>query len=276
MPDPSDPPEPEPQDEPDPFAPLESSAAEEEAANVPDPPDTEELGSGDEEQADRVDFGHGLVAERVGPPKPSEKGADRKPSEAASEDAAAGTAEPGRRAFLQKAGGVVFGTAIVAAPVAVAVRAVSSPLFEERKAGVSARLTTLDALVPGGPPQAFKVVADKTDAWTTYQDLPLGLVYVQRLENGELRVFSASCPHAGCAVEYRHEGKVKEKELGEHYYCPCHESAFALAGEIASAESPALRGLDALEVDEEKLAVGEVWVRFQKFKAGIEAKQPIA
>ena len=62
----------------------------------------------------------------------------------------------------------------------------------------------------------------------------------------------------------------------KHYYCPCHESAFALGGEIASTGSPAKRGLDTLEVDEKKLAAGEVWVRFRKFKAGIKEKKPLS
>lgn len=184
--------------------------------------------------------------------------------------------EAGRRDFLQKAGSVVLGGAMMAAPAAIGLRVVASPLFGDKANGVLARLTTLDAILPGGPPQAFKVVADKKDAWTTYKDLPLGLVYAQRDEKGDLTVFSAICPHAGCAVEYRKSGAIGSQEMGEHYYCPCHTSAFDLAGEIATDGSPAKRGLDTLEVDEEKLAAGEVWVRFRKFKAGVAEKKAIS
>ena len=180
--------------------------------------------------------------------------------------------EPPRREFFS----IALGTAIVAAPVAVGLRVVGSPLFAGKSGGVLARLTTLDSLQVGGPPQAYKVIADKVDAWTTYKDLPLGLVYLQRVGEKDVVAFSASCPHAGCAVEYRREGEIKGVRFDEHYYCPCHESAFALGGEIASSGSPAKRGLDTLEVDEGKLARGEVWVRFRKFKAGTSEKKPIS
>lgn len=176
--------------------------------------------------------------------------------------------EPPRREFIS----IALGGAMVAAPALVGLRVVASPLFSGKAGGVLARLTTVDSLVPGGPPQAFKVVADKKDAWTTYKDLPLGLVYAQRSEDGkEISVFSASCPHAGCAVEFRKGGAH-----GSHYYCPCHESSFNPDGSLAPDNTQAKRGLDSLEVDEEKFALGEVWVRFQKFKAGVAEKEAIS
>jgi menaquinol-cytochrome c reductase iron-sulfur subunit len=178
---------------------------------------------------------------------------------------------PGRRQFLQKAGSVVVGGAIVACPAAVGLFAVSAPVRRASKGGVVVRLTALDALPEDGTPQIFKVVADKVDAWTTHKDLPLGLVFASRGSDGSVTVFSASCPHAGCAVEYR-----KDQELGKHYYCPCHESYFGIDGSIGNEDSPATRGLDSLELDEEKLADGEVWIRFQKFKAGVAEKKPVS
>ena len=171
-----------------------------------------------------------------------------------------------RREFCSLA----LGTAIVAAPTVVGLRVVLSPLFNGASEGILARLTTLDSLVVGGPPQAFKVIADKSDAWTTYKDLPLGLVYAQRVADRKVVVFSASCPHAGCAVEYRNEG-----DRGEHYYCPCHESSFKTDGSLAPDNTQAKRGLDTLEVIGEKLEQGEVWIRFQKFKAGIAEKKVV-
>ena len=152
----------------------------------------------------------------------------------------------------------------------VGLRVVLSPLFSRKAGGIVARLTTLDSLEVGGPPQAFKVIADKTDAWTTYKDLPLGMVYVQRSTKGELTVFSATCPHLGCVVEFRNT----EKD-GEHFFCPCHESSFNVDGSLAPNNTQAKRGLDTLEIDQEKLVAGEVWVRFRKFKANIVEKKPI-
>ncbi len=176
-------------------------------------------------------------------------------------------ASPPRREFLS----IALGSAIVAAPTMVGLRVVLSPLFSSKAGGILARLTTLDSLEAGGPPQAFKVIADKTDAWTTYKDLPLGLVYAQRVAEKKVVVFSASCPHAGCAVEYRREGAY-----GAHYYCPCHESSFRTDGSLAPDNTQAKRGLDVLEVDQEKLEEGEIWVRFQKFKAGISEKKVVS
>ena len=152
---------------------------------------------------------------------------------------------------------IALGSAIVAVPTVVGLRVVLSPLFSGASGGILARLTTLDSLAVGGPPQAFKVIADKSDAWTTYKDLPLGLVYAQRVAERDVVVFSASCPHAGCAVEYRNEGSFKTD------------------GSLAPDNTQAKRGLDTLEVIEEKLEQGEVWIRFQKFKAGISEKKAV-
>ena len=190
--------------------------------------------------------------------KLKEEGED--PGEPASPE----VASPPRREFLS----VALGGAIVAAPTVIGLRVVLSPLLSSKSGGIRARLTTLDSLEAGGPPQAFKVIADKTDAWTTYKDVPLGLVYAQRVAEKQVVVFSASCPHAGCAVEYRGEGAH-----GAHYYCPCHESSFRTDGSLAPDNTQAKRGLDTLEVDQEKLEEGEIWVRFQKVKAGISEKK---
>ena len=190
--------------------------------------------------------------------KLKEEGED--PGEPASPE----VASPPRREFLS----VALGGAIVAAPTVIGLRVVLSPLLSSKSGGIRARLTTLDSLEAGGPPQAFKVIAGKTDAWTTYKDVPLGLVYAQRVAEKQVVVFSASCPHAGCAVEYRGEGAH-----GAHYYCPCHESSFRTDGSLAPDNTQAKRGLDTLEVDQEKLEEGEIWVRFQKFKAGISEKK---
>lgn len=248
----------------------------------------------EEEARDRVAIADGLVAERVeltpvnkpesvpapeeSTEDPNEETMDTEKDEKKVEETpvTASAAQEPRRDFLQKAGSVLVGGAITAVPAGIGIRVVAGPLFRDQVGGVSVRLTNLDSMEVGGPPRAFKVVADKTDAWTTYKNLPLGLVYAQRVSETKVTVFSASCPHAGCAVEYRKDGEVAKEKLGAHYYCPCHESAFALDGDIATDGSPAERPLDSLEVNEEKLNQGEVWVKFQRFKAGIAEKQAIS
>ena len=54
-----------------------------------------------------------------------------------------------------------------------------------------------------------------------------------------------------------------------YYFCPCHNSAFTREGAI-SGPSPAARGLDTLAV--EIRDEGEVWVKFQTFKARREGE----
>ena len=56
------------------------------------------------------------------------------------------------------------------------------------------------------------------------------------------------------------------------YHCPCHDSTFALTGQISSPSSPSPRGLDELEV--ELRNDNEVWVKFQNFQAGQAKKTP--
>jgi Rieske Fe-S protein len=62
------------------------------------------------------------------------------------------------------------------------------------------------------------------------------------------------------------------KDLSK-FFCPCHNSSFNTNGGII-APSPAARGLDTLDV--EIRDEGEVWVRFQDFKAGVKEKLPVA
>jgi Rieske Fe-S protein len=56
------------------------------------------------------------------------------------------------------------------------------------------------------------------------------------------------------------------------YLCPCHNSTFALDGKINDPDSPAPRGLDELAVEVRKN--GEVWVKFQNYRAGVSEKIP--
>jgi menaquinol-cytochrome c reductase iron-sulfur subunit len=141
-----------------------------------------------------------------------------------------------------------------------------APLREPPRGPVSVRLTSLDSLPIGGAPQLFQVIAARTDAWTREPAAGLGAVFLQRIGEREVRAFNASCPHLGCAVEFR--------TAINGFYCPCHNSTFAADGEINDPASPALRGMDALEVEIRE--GGEVWVRFQDFRAGTAAKLPAA
>ena len=176
------------------------------------------------------------------------------------------SSEPDRREFLSKAVSIVAGGAIVAVPVGAGLATLVGPLVADGQGGIKIRLASFEDVPQDGSPKLYQVVAERKDAWTKYPKKPLGSVFLRRLESGGVEAFNSSCPHAGCSVGF------KSLEVG--YYCPCHESVFLLDGSKGEVcVSP--RGLDSLEVDQEKLKDGDVWVTFQNFAAGIEEKKAI-
>lgn len=171
-----------------------------------------------------------------------------------------------RRDFLSKAGSIGLGAVIVAVPAGAGIATLLSPMMDGASSGLTLRLTSVDELPEDGTPRLFQVVAERKDAWTKYPAKPLGSVFIRKDEAGKVVAYNTSCPHAGCSVGF--------KSMEEGYYCPCHSSTFLLDGTRGEVcVSP--RGLDELKVDQDKLAIGEVWVTFQNFKAGVEDKVPV-
>jgi Rieske Fe-S protein len=180
-----------------------------------------------------------------------------------------GAGEP-RRGFVAKLAAIVIGGLVGIVPAAVGLATFLNPLRSkvkerQRPSGSDAegyyRVTTFDSLSEA--PQAFKIIADRKDAWNTYPQDAIGAVYLQRVgANNEVRAFNVSCPHAGCAVDWR-----PTKEL---YHCPCHNSSFAADGH-RDPKSPSARNLDSLDV---RVVEGVVFVKFQDFKAGVKEKKP--
>lgn len=184
-----------------------------------------------------------------------------------------------RRNFTAKIAAFATGAVVVLSPLAVGLFAFLDPLFRrkrlpEKYAGDGSgqegyyRVAALDALAPGGPPQRFPVVTDAVDGWNVLPDQSIGAVYIQRTGPEELRVFNATCPHAGCSVACD----------GNAFHCPCHNSSFNLDGSkresMAGRENPSRRGLDSLDVDPDLLAEGEIWVEYKNFYTGVEEKKP--
>jgi len=172
---------------------------------------------------------------------------------------------PDRRDFLKRAACVAIGGACALTPIAIGGYVLLDPVRQIAGAGEWILLTTLEALPFGAGPRLFKVFVERTDAWTRHARSAVGAVFLERIEEQKVRAFQASCPHLGCAVEWRKET--------HKFFCPCHNSSFAQDGEIMP-PSPSARPLDALEVairDD-----GNVWVRFQDFKAGMKEKIPVA
>ena len=171
--------------------------------------------------------------------------------------------QPDRRQFI-KGASCVIGAAIGAVPMVAGVRVVLSPLADKEAAGDGAmiRLSSLADLQPGMPIK-FAIVADKSDKWTRYKDVPVGAVYLLKNEKDEVTAFNTVCPHLGCFVDYRPEK--------QDFFCPCHDSNFDLEGKMKKGVSP--RGMDTLDL--EIRDASEVWVKFQHFKANTKEKIPV-
>lgn len=173
--------------------------------------------------------------------------------------------QPDRRRFIKGATCAV-GAAMGVVPMVAGVRVALDPLGHEAS-GSEAEFIRLAELadLENGVPRKFSIVADKTDKWTRYRDVPVGAVYLLKSEpDGETKVtaFNTVCPHLGCFVDYRAEK--------QDFFCPCHDSKFDVKdGSVQSGVSP--RGMDTLEVEIRKGT--EIWVKYQRFKAN--SKDPI-
>ena len=167
---------------------------------------------------------------------------------------------PDRREFLKGAASIVLGSCALIPAIGAAVVVLGKPLGE-KAASVPVKLTNLSSLALNGPPQLFQVVTERRDAWTKFPANAIGAVFLRRVGEREVIAFHSSCPHLGCAVEFRTERDV--------FYCPCHDSEFAKTGEVQG-QSPSRRGLDTLRVEIREN--DEVWVYFENFKAGVAEK----
>jgi menaquinol-cytochrome c reductase iron-sulfur subunit len=171
-------------------------------------------------------------------------------------------AQPDRRDFLTKAGAIVIGGGLaLVAPVAGMV-VFLDPLRRKSEAGAAVLVGSLDALPTDGTPRQFPVKATRVDAWNTTPNVPIGAVYLQRLKDGGVRALNVACPHAGCFVDFR--------PTEDGYHCPCHNSSFALDGQIKDPSSPSPRGLD--ELPAEIRNGNEIWVKFENFRPGVKEK----
>ncbi len=127
------------------------------------------------------------------------------------------------------------------------------------------KVTTLQGVPDDGVPRRFTVLDDRVDAWNYYPREPVGAIFLRREKGAELpEALQTTCPHAGCSLDYQ--------GAAHQFKCPCHNSAFQLDGQIIQ-PSPAPRPMDTLRCEIRKHGgVQEVWVEFENFYSGIEAK----
>ena len=167
-----------------------------------------------------------------------------------------------RRDFLAKAAALFCGGLATLVPVAAGVWAFLDPLRRKGAAATFLPITELSAVPDDGVPRQFAVVSERMDAWTGFAREPIGAVYLCRQKGSQtVEALTATCPHAGCFVELEPGARS--------FRCPCHNSAFTLAGGIVE-PSPSPRPMDALEcrVGES----GEVAVKWENFYTGIAGK----
>ena len=201
-----------------------------------------------------------------------------------------------RRSFLVEIAAVVVGGLASLGPLTIGLYAVLSEPFRSRKtpekfsrgdggaggSGDEYFVTTIDSLSDDGLPRRFEVIANKFDAWNFVPDQPIGAIYLSKqnaAKEGDqafvddagkkwgVVAFHATCPHAGCSVSY--------EQAASAFLCPCHNSSFNTDGTKRDAEgshNPSPRPLDRLNVNDEKLAEGEIWVEFFDFYTGRASK----
>lgn len=167
-----------------------------------------------------------------------------------------------RRGFLAKLAAIACGGLATLTPLAAGLWAFLHPLGRRSAAARFVPVADLAAIPADGVPRRFTVVTDRKDAWTGYAAEPVGAVWLRREPGSDVvQALSATCPHAGCAVEMAAGGTC--------FRCPCHNSEFTFGGSIVE-PSPSPRPMDALDcrVEED----GGVAVQWQTFLAGIAAK----
>lgn len=169
--------------------------------------------------------------------------------------------QPQRRSFLKELAAIVIGAVASVVPLASGLVVLFDPLRKKVTAGDFVFVAALSAVPDDGTPRKFSVIATHRDAWNQLPPAPVGAVYLRKVGKN-VEALNVVCPHAGCFVDFNAEINS--------YSCPCHNSAFALDGKISDPRSPSPRAMDKLKVEVRK--GGEVWVKFQNFRAG-EAQQ---
>jgi menaquinol-cytochrome c reductase iron-sulfur subunit len=174
-------------------------------------------------------------------------------------------AQPERRSFVKKLLAVLAGALAAVAPGVAGLIVFFDPLRRKSTSRGMVHVTSLNALPDDGAPRKFSVIASYTDAWNKMPDVPIGAIYLRRKPDQSVQAFNVICPHLGCFVDYIAQRKG--------FFCPCHNSSFAVDGQIDLPGSPSPRGLDELTVE---IRNGkEIWVKFQNFRTGVHDKIPV-
>ena len=173
------------------------------------------------------------------------------------------SAEVARRGFIARIT-LALGGALTAALTAGPLGMLLHPVLragEEAGDDTWSGVAAAGSFAIGGAPKRVVLKEDRQDAWLRQPGVPVGSILVQRSGDEEFRVFSAVCPHLGCAVGYQSDK--------QRFLCPCHTSSFTLSGSLLphadGSPNPAPRGLDPLEW---RVQGGQLQVRWVSYKTG--------
>lgn len=190
-------------------------------------------------------------------------------------DGSASTEGQPRRNFISSVLAGAISAVVGLVPLVTGLLFFLGPLFKKKDAGAAVeggvekdsegriKVASLGSLPTDGSPRKFTIYDDRQDAWNMFLKQQVGAVYLRKGEGDTVDCLNVICPHLGCSVDYRSDEN--------DYYCPCHLSAFALDGAKQNDIPP--RDLDKLDtkVDEN----GDVWVKFQDYKAGESQQIPV-
>ncbi len=196
------------------------------------------------------------------------------PTDVPSADSSPGWIDPPRRSFLTKFMAGTLGLLAGAVPFLTGTLFFLDPLIRKKSGGEPVpggvvkdehgylkMAITVDALPDNGTPQRFTVYDDIINAWNKFPNQPIGSIWLRKIE-GQVIAFNTICPHLGCSVEHR--------ESSGDFFCPCHNSSFALGGTKTNVIPP--RNLDALDL---RVDGQEIWLKYQDFRAATSEKVPV-
>jgi len=165
------------------------------------------------------------------------------------------TTESSRRQFMIRAIGILAAVcgAVVGIPLV-------GSFIGPRKASSDHWIRVADLKdLPAGRPVGLKVVDVQEDAYL--QEPVTRHLWVTKHGDAAVTVFSPTCPHLGCQVDWN--------AASGHFECPCHGSVYAPDGKVLG--GPAPRPLDALAT---RIEQGSLSVNWQRFRSGVARKIP--
>lgn len=166
------------------------------------------------------------------------------------------------RRFLPSVCAIAVCGAAILVPVAIGMAVFLDPLRRDDGQANTALVAALSAVPDDGIPREFTVLGSRHDAWMVHPPHPVGRVFLRRQPvQRDVQALNATCPHAGCAIEYEPSASL--------FRCWCHHHTFELTGKRTAANDMSPRDMDSLV---SRLAGDEIWVEFHNFQIATPKK----